>query len=109
MPRPKNAVAKVRITAAAKAHLLDIWAYTEAAWGASQADAYLKDIGAAFDRLAHTPHLGKARPEIHNDYRSLPVKSHVIFYTVTNSATNSVTFVNIIGVLHAKMDVAGRI
>jgi toxin ParE1/3/4 len=94
-------VAEVRITPAAKAHLRDIWAYTDATWGESQADAYLMEIDTIFQQLAGNPQLGKARPEIRDGYRSIPVKSHVVFYTVTRNKD----FVNIIGVLHARMDV----
>lgn len=98
-------MAEVRITPAAKAHLLEIWSYTETTWGEAQADSYLKEIGAAFAQLADNPLLGKARSEVGRGYRSLLVKSHVVFYT----ATDSKQFVNIIGVLHARMDVASHI
>lgn len=98
-------MAEVRITPTAKEHLLEIWSYTKTTWSEAQADAYLKEIGAAFAQLADNPLLGKARSEVRNGYRSLPIKSHVVFYTVTDSKQ----FVNIIGVLHARMDVANHI
>jgi len=98
-------VAEVRITPAAKGHLLDIWSYTETTWGESQADTYLMEIDVAFKQLADNPQLGKARPEIRNGYRSIPVKSHVVFYIVTDNSA----FVNIIGVLHARMDTASHL
>ncbi|MGE4299109.1 MAG: type II toxin-antitoxin system RelE/ParE family toxin [Desulfovibrionaceae bacterium] len=88
-------MAEIRLTPAARSHLLDIWDYTASTWGEDQADAYIREIHAAFLRLAKTPGLGIARPEIHQGYRSLPVKQHLVFYTVTGNAT----FVYIIGVL----------
>ncbi|MGE4339844.1 MAG: type II toxin-antitoxin system RelE/ParE family toxin [Pigmentiphaga sp.] len=98
-------MAELRLTPAARAQLLDIWAYTAVTWGEDRADSYLREIQAAFGRLADNPLLGRARPEIRGDYRSLPVKRHVIFYTVTGESA----FVNVIGVLHAQMDIAGRL
>lgn len=98
-------MAEIRITPAAKANLLDIWLYSEATWGEAWADEYLLAIDAVFQQLADNPKLGKARPEVKDGYRSILVKSHVVFYTVTGNSD----FVNIIGVLHARMDVSGQI
>lgn len=98
-------MAEVRITPAAKTHLLDIWAYTEQTWGEARADAYLLEIEAVFRQLAAAPLLGRPRPEIREGFRSIPAGSHVIFHTVTPDKA----YVNIIGVLHAKMDVASRL
>lgn len=98
-------MAKVRITPAAKEHLLDIWSYTEAAWSETQADAYIMEIDAAFALLAENPQLGKPRPEIRKGYRSISVKSHVIFYLTSDNND----FVDSIGVLHARMDIPGTL
>lgn len=93
-------MAEIRITPAAKEHLLDIWSYTETTWGEAQTDEYLMEIDAIFERLTENPHLGKARPEIQSNYRSISVKSHVVFYIVSDNND----FVDIIGVIHARMD-----
>lgn len=98
-------MAEVRITPAAKAHLLDIWSYTEAAWGEAKADSYLMEIDAVFRQLGDNPQLGKARPEVQDGYRSIAVNRHVVFYTVSGDSG----FVNIIGVLHARMDVCNHL
>ena len=98
-------MAEVRLTPAAKSHLLDIWAYTESTWGEDQADEYLRQLAAAFERLGANPCSGLSRPEIGPGYRSLPVKKHVIFYTVSSCER----YVNVLGVLHARMDVAPRL
>ncbi|MGE4293083.1 MAG: type II toxin-antitoxin system RelE/ParE family toxin [Desulfovibrio sp.] len=68
-------MADVRITAAAKAHLLGIREYTAALWCEDQADASLREIKTAFDRLAEIPLRGIHRPEIATSYRSLPWES----------------------------------
>ncbi len=94
-------MADLRITPAAKAHLLDIWEYTAGHWGENKADAYLLDIQAVFQRLANNPKLGNSRPDIATGYRSIPSGKHVIFYLLSDGDK----YVDIIGVLHARMDV----
>ncbi len=42
---------KIRILPAARARLLEIWDYTEAQWGESQADKYVRDLISAMDGL----------------------------------------------------------
>jgi toxin ParE1/3/4 len=98
-------MADVRITAAAKAHLLGIWEYSAAQWNDDQADAYLREIKTAFDRLAENPRLGTHRPEIATGYRSFPSGKHVIFYTLDKKDDA----INIIGVLHARMEVRSHL
>lgn len=94
-------MADVRVTPAARAHLLDIWEYTAEHWGQDKADAYLRDIQAVFHGLANNPKLGNSRPDIATGYRSIVSGRHVIFYTLSNDDK----YVNIIGVLHVRMDV----
>jgi toxin ParE1/3/4 len=94
-------MADVRITPRAKEHLLDIWAYTAEQWSEGQADAYLRDINSTYGQLAENPKLGVHRPDIALGYRSIPSGKHVVFYTLAQHGN----YVNIIGVLHAQMDV----
>ena len=98
-------MAQIRITPAAKAHLLDIWEYTAGQWGQNKADAYLRDVQAVFQRLADNPRLGLARPDIAPGYRFIPSGKHLIFHTLSQDDQ----YVNIIGVLHARMDVQGHL
>ncbi len=93
-------MAEVRITPAAKAQLIDIWHYTADTWGETQADTYLMEIDKKIQNLAGNPFIGKSRSEVRRGYHSLPANKHVIFYTITGA------YVNIIGVLHAKMDIS---
>ncbi|MCP3873089.1 MAG: type II toxin-antitoxin system RelE/ParE family toxin, partial [Desulfobacteraceae bacterium] len=45
------------------------------------------------------PELGRQRPEINPGYYSFPVKKHIIFYLQSGN------HIDIIGVLHGKMDI----
>lgn len=89
-----QADAGARITPAAKTHQLNIWSYPEAKRGTSQADADSMEIDTLFWQLAANPQPGKARPEIRDGYRSIPVKDHVVFCTVTSNE-NSVSSIGV--------------
>ena len=88
-----------RLTPAAKSDLLEIWNYTVETWGEKQAEKYLLDIEVKLEQLAANPKLGRKRPEINPDYYSFPVGKHTIFYL------HSGKYIDIIGVLHGKMDI----
>ena len=92
-------MAEVRLTPAAQGHLVDIWAYTSEQWGEEQADSYLRNMESGLRRLAANPGLGKPRPELKAQCRSLPMGSHVVFYLPGKGG------IDVIGVLHARMDV----
>ncbi len=88
-----------RLTPTAKSDLLEIWKYTIKNWGGKQAEKYLLDIETKLEQLAANPELGRQRPEISPGYNSFPVKKHIIFYL------HSGNHIDIIGVLHKKMDI----
>ena len=88
-----------RITPRAASDLRDVARYTLGTWGRKQRDAYLREMDKRFAWLAENPMLGKPRPDIREGYRSYPQGSHVIFYLVRD------TGIDIIGVLHQRMDV----
>ncbi len=56
-----------------------------------------------FNDLVKTPYLGRPRPDIQKDYRSIPEGKHIIFYRVTND------IIEIIGNPHASMDVESHL
>jgi toxin ParE1/3/4 len=74
----------------AKADLDDIWDYTERNWGAEQAKAYIRLIGAAIQTLATSPARGKACDHIREGYRKYPAGSHVVFFRLTDGGSNVV-------------------
>ena len=90
---------KYRLTPSAKSDLIKIWNYTVETWGEKQAEKYLQDIEDKFNQLAANPELGRRRPEISSGYYSFPALKHIIFYL------NSGRYIDIIGILHEKMDI----
>jgi toxin ParE1/3/4 len=82
----------------AKADLDDIWDYTERNWGAEQAKAYIRLIGAAIQTLAASPARGKACDHIREGYRKYPAGSHVVFFRLTDGG------INVVRILHPRMD-----
>ncbi len=94
---------KVRLTPAAKEQLKDIWIYTFDTWGEKQADAYLMAIEETLQTISTNPKMGLARTDIKTGYYSFSVNKHIIFYMLDGQ------FINIIGVLHERMDVQRRL
>ncbi len=90
---------KYRLTPLAKSDLIDIWNYTVETWSEKQAEEYLQDIESKLIHLSDNPRLGKHRPEIVHGYYSFPVRKHIIFYLISDS------YIDIIGILHGKMDI----
>ncbi len=90
---------KYRLTPSAKSDLIKIWNYTVETWGEKQAGKYLQDIEDKLNQLAANPELGRRRPEISPGYYSFPALKHIIFYL------NSGSHIDIIGILHGKMDI----
>ncbi|WP_448662664.1 type II toxin-antitoxin system RelE/ParE family toxin [Sphingomonas sp. CJ20] len=88
----------VTLSRGADSDLDGILDYGIAQHGRAVAEAYLRMIHAAFDRLSDFPELGIARPDLSPDLRSLPAGEHRIFYFVR--AEN----VLIARVLHKAMD-----
>lgn len=72
-------MARVRKTALAEEDLEEIWLYI-AADNIAAADALLDKLVAKSAMLASNPELGRARPEIHDGLRSVPVGNYILFY-----------------------------
>jgi toxin ParE1/3/4 len=86
------------IAPAAQRDLKDIYRYGLRQWGQAQAESYLASVKDKFWLLTRQPLLGTGRPELLTDARSLPTKSHIVFYRVTANR------VEIIRVLHVRQD-----
>ena len=89
----------------ASADLENIWLYTFETWSVAQADRYLQLILDEFKYLSVEPYSGKDRNDIRDGYRSSKVKSHIIFYIVDNLSTE----VELVRVLHERMDIPNRL
>jgi toxin ParE1/3/4 len=91
---------KVRFTPAAKEQLKSIWQYAFETWGEQKADAYLAEIEAKLNVIAENPARERERPEIKPGYHSIKVNRHIIFCLLGKE------HIDVIGILHERMDVA---
>ncbi len=64
---------RVRFTARAREDLLDIWLFVAARNSETIADRVYDDIEQTCELLREHPQIGRARPEIHGDARSLVI------------------------------------
>ncbi len=92
-----------RIRLLAENDLEQIWLYSFHEWGSEQADSYIRLMIGRFSWLAENPQLGKRRDDIKPGYYSFPEWRHVIFYTTTENG------IDIIGVLHQRMDIISHL
>mgnify|MGYP003584349382 CR=1 FL=1 len=81
-----------------------IWLYTYENWSQEQADRYYNLILDEIEFIAENFESGKSVDYIKKGYRATLVKSHIIFYKKSKR-----NIVEIIRVLHQKMDVENRI
>jgi toxin ParE1/3/4 len=93
-----------RLSPLAERDLEDIWLYTFENWSAEQADRYHNQIITAIEGLAGGGRQGRAIDDIRPGYRKLAVASHFLFYRITDAG-----MINIIRVLHQRMDAAPRL
>jgi toxin ParE1/3/4 len=78
--------------------LEDIFDYTAAEFGVSQAVVYVGEFEDSFEALAANPELGRQRNEIRKGIRSLVKNSHVIFYCIIKNR------VRMLRILHVSRD-----
>ncbi|UQB41884.1 type II toxin-antitoxin system RelE/ParE family toxin [Thiomicrospira microaerophila] len=71
-----------RLTAEAKADLIDIRRYNVKNWGEVKSQAYLSGLRDTIQRLAAFPLIGEPRPDIAESVFSFPYVSHMIYYTL---------------------------
>ena len=88
-----------RLFPLAEADLEEIWLYTFNNWSLEQADKYHASIVAAFEGLAAGVKTGP-RVDIREGYLKYAVGSHFVYYRLSDSG------IDIVRVLHQKMDVA---
>jgi plasmid stabilization system protein ParE len=88
-----------RLTPTAKAHLADIWTYSETYWGADRADRYLRAIDAKLHKTAQGLVALRPCPEYGERLHFVLTGSHVIFVRRDEGAGLLV----VVGVLHQSM------
>ena len=92
------------LTAAAKADLKSIAAYTQRRWGKVQRRIYAKQFDDAFHMLADTLEAGIACDVIKVGYRKFPIGSHVVFYRALSD-----TEIEIVRILHKRVDLGRQL
>jgi toxin ParE1/3/4 len=92
-----------RLTAKARADVIDIGRYTQRTWGRDQRNRYLSRRDEAFHLLAQEPDRGRPCDEIRQGYRKHHVGRHMIFYRQAGPD------IEIIRILHERMDMDSRL
>ena len=85
-------------TSEAEDDLVQIWAFI-AERNLRAAEGLLNTINEKCELLAHSPEIGRRRPELDPDLRSFPVGNYVIYYHRVEDG------IEVIRVLHAARDV----
>lgn len=80
----------------------EIFEYTKAVYGFSQAIQYLPEIEQVITKLLGNPGLGRNRDEIKRGLRSIPKGDHIIFYS------QSTDRIRVVRILHGKRDMPQR-
>jgi toxin ParE1/3/4 len=75
-------MAELRLTAAARAYLIDIRRYSVAEFGATVADGYFRGFKDAFALLRERPFAGAQRIDLPTGVRCLLHRRHKILYQV---------------------------
>lgn len=93
-------MSRYELSPAARADVEQIWDFTSARWDHDQAEAYLREIQRAIDRIVANPRIGRACEEIRAGYRRHAVGSHTLYYRILSDGV-----INVVRVLHQRMDV----
>jgi toxin ParE1/3/4 len=92
-------MAKYRLSNEAQNDLREIQLYTMTNLGNQQAKQYLIELTANFEKLAHSPKIGRRREEIHEGLRSFQARHHIVF---NREKLNGIAIARI---LHTSMDI----
>ena len=85
---------RVRFTARAREDLLDIWLFVAARNSETVADRVYDGIERTCELLREHPQIGRARPEIHGDARSLVIDRWLALYRVTENGPEIVRIID---------------
>ncbi len=91
------------ISKKAVADLEEIWLYTVEYWSVEQADRYYNLIFEEITYICKNENAGKSMEHIRKGYRAAKVKSHLIFYKISNDV------IEIVRILHERMDIENRL
>lgn len=79
----------IRISREANSDIEQIWLYTLKKWSKEQADRYYNIIFDEIDYLASYPNSGKDLSRVRKGYFRTRVKSHFIFFKLTQNKMKS--------------------
>ena len=91
------------ISKKAVSDLEEIWLYTFEKWSVAQEDRYYKLIFDEINFICKNSNSGKSMEHVRKGYRASKVKSHLIFYRVSNNT------IEVIRILHERMDIENRL
>ena len=92
------------ISKKASIDLEEIWLYTFENWSREQADRYFNLLLDEIEFITENPESGKSINHIRENYRVVKVKSHLIFYKITDEH-----LIEVIRILHERMDIENRL
>ncbi len=87
------------ISKKAVSDLEEIWLYTVEKWSIQQADRYYNLIFDEINYICKNSSSGKSKDHIRKGYQASKVKSHLIFYKVSNNT------IEVIRILYERMDI----
>ncbi|MFX1684562.1 type II toxin-antitoxin system RelE/ParE family toxin [Paraburkholderia sp. A1RO-5L] len=91
------------LSPAAERDLDEIWDYTVARWGESQAERYILSIESTIVGLADGTQPSLSAEEVREGYRKALVGMHVVFFK------QSPALIDVIRILHQQMDIPARL
>lgn len=91
-------MSQVVLSPKAKADLSDVWYYTLAEWGISQAEKYVRELWATMQKQASDSSTSVDISHVRKGYRKAKSGSHVIFFKLTNAG------IDVVRILHQRMD-----
>lgn len=97
-------MAKYVLTNKAVEDLTRIWDYTYEEWSENLAEKYYELIISTFEEIAQSPALGKSYASLSKEILGFKVGKHIVFYR-----TLTLQEVEIVRVLHARMDLKNRL
>lgn len=90
------------LTLPAEEDLIDIWSYTDEKWSTEQADSYIRQLHACFDKIAHGQAAMRSLPDLHAELETSLCQQHRVFYLRRDKPI-------IIAVFHQRMDLFSRL
>ena len=98
-------MAKFKISREAQNDLEKIWVYTFETWSIEQADRYINQIFEEIEYISINPDEGKDFGYVRKGYLRTKVKFHYVFYRIDSTTQ----MVEIIRILHQRMDIENRL